>query len=438
MEPLGSKISAYEEALDALPSKKTDDYEASVRTILIARDAIAHRIKDAGHFEEKTHDRVVAQDRRLKEVAKVVVKTLGQNTFVDWREAHQPPETSWWWYLDERVAKDAERAHDVEQKNAAFWIILTVLCVSGSIHLTVEITRRFIDEGGTWSATVKALLEGPLTVVHAGLGVLAFSTFTNTGREWAERLLMKLGLFEQYSFKKRFLIAAVIFILLLSFQLSLPAIARYYVERGMRFARQRDEASAVENFQRAIRLDPGNAQAHYNLAVMYEGQNDDLHNDKAIKEYLAALNLDNGFIEARNNLARLHIRNARDDQDLNHVLQTLTNAIHLSPEAWDVRYALHKNRGLVHLKLKHYAEADEDLRTAIGIDLSRPGRVDDLNDLAAPHCLRGYALEGLNRKEEAMAEWDTCARYHCSDEDLDPEWVRTAQQRKNTVGDCIK
>jgi tetratricopeptide (TPR) repeat protein len=438
MKTLASEITAYKEALDALPSEKADNYESSVRAILIARDGVAKKIKNASRVDGKTYDNLVAQDKRLKEAARVVVEIVGKDIFVDWREAHQPPVAAWWWFLDERVAENEARDQEAKRKNAAFWIILTALCVSGSIHLTAEITRRFMGEEGHWSATIKVLLEAPLTVLNAGLGVLALSTLTNPGREWAERLLAALGLFEKYSFKKRFIVAATIFLLVLGFLLSLPSVARFYERRGARFAQQYDSANAVINLQRAIRLDPTNANAHYNLALVYESQNDSLTNNEAINEYRAALSLDNGFAEARNGLMRLYIRNAKGDEDLNHILQNLTNAIQLSPPDWDVQYALYKNRGWVNWRLGHYPEAKCDLQKAIEIDLNRPGRVDALKDRVAPHCLLAEVLKSLHREEEAMEESDICVRYQCSAEEVEQEWVLKAQERTGTVGGCVR
>jgi len=437
MKNLASKISAYKEALDGLPSEKTDNYESLVRTILIARDRVNHGLKNVSH-DDKIYAHVVEQDKRLKEAGKVIVDTIGRNGFVDWREANQPPDTAWWWFLDERIAKNDEKAKEAAQKSAAFWIILTVLCVSGSIHLTADITRRFIGTEGDWATTINALLQAPLTVLNAGLGVLALGTLTDPGREWAEKLLTSVGLFKKYSFKKRFVVAAAIFILVLCCRLSLPAVAHFYVRRGLRFAEQGEQPSAVINFQRAISLDPSNANAHYNLAVMYETQNDDKNTDKAINEYNIALHYDSGLLEARSNLARLYIRDAKDEHDLNQVLQNLTNAINFSPQAWDVRYALYKNRGLAHLRLNHHPEAEADLREAIKIDQNRPGRQDSLNDRVAPHCLLGHVLYAQHREAEAMEEWDTCVRYHCSDEDIEPEWVREAQEHTKIVGDCVQ
>jgi Tfp pilus assembly protein PilF len=65
---------------------------------------------------------------------------------------------------------------------------------------------------------------------------------------------------------------------------------------GVEMARMNLWREAMFRFQRAIELNPGDAQAHNNLAVAYEANGDF---EKARKEYLEALKLDrtNSYIQ---------------------------------------------------------------------------------------------------------------------------------------------
>jgi tetratricopeptide (TPR) repeat protein len=434
MKSLAAKILAYKEALDALPSEKTDDYESDIRRILLARDAVAKALNNVTRIGEEDYGRVVKEDKRLKDAAQTVVYTIGADAFVNWREANQPPDSAWWWFLDRRVAQDEARDEEAKQKRGALWIILTVLCGSVSLNLTAEIVKRFFSGGKDALSIVNTFFQTLLIVLNAGLGVLALGTLTDPGRQWAEGLLTNLGLFKTYGAKKRFLVAAVVLVSVLCFRLSLPAIARFYMERGARFAGQGDQAGEMDSFRRAVSLDPDNAGAHYALGTAYENLRD--HNDEAINEYSSATLLDSRFLEARNNLARLYIKRGRDEKDFENALQIINDALRLSPSEWDIRYTLYKNRGWAECELKLYPRAEDDLRTAIQIDESRPGRNDASEDRAAAHCLLGYALEA-EQKEGAIDEWDFCARYYsCGDEDLDPKFVRTARERSGIEGDC--
>jgi len=434
MKSLAAKILAYKEALDALPSEKTGSYESDVRRILLARDAVAKALKNVPRIGEEDYGRVVEQDKRLKDAAQEIVLTLGEDAFNNWREANQPPDAAWWWLLDRRVAANELKDEKAKQKRGAFWIILTVLCVSVSLNLTAEIVKRFLSGGRDALSTVNTIFQTLLIILNAVLGVLALGTLTDPGRQWAEGLLTELGLFKKYGARKRFLVAFLVLIAVLCFRLSLPAIARLYMERGARFAGQGDQTEAMESFRRAISLDPDNAGAHYALGTAYE--NLPHRDEEALNEYNSATLLDSGFLEARNSLARMYLKQARDEKDFENALQVINDALRLSPSEWDVRYALYKNRGWAECELKLYPQAEEDLRTAIQIDESRPNRVDASENRGAAHCLLGYVLEA-EHKEGAIDEWDFCARYYsCGDEDLDPKFVREARERSGIEGDC--
>ena len=55
---------------------------------------------------------------------------------------------------------------------------------------------------------------------------------------------------------------------LLGFWLSLPALSNLYNQQGNRAGRL---GGAMQNYQRAISLNPDNVDGHYNLGVLYEG-----------------------------------------------------------------------------------------------------------------------------------------------------------------------
>jgi tetratricopeptide (TPR) repeat protein len=62
--------------------------------------------------------------------------------------------------------------------------------------------------------------------------------------------------------------------------------------------------AAIKDYQQAISLNPGNAEAHYNLADAYEEIPD---YEKAVDEYQRAIDADLSFYQAYNNLSRLPV-----------------------------------------------------------------------------------------------------------------------------------
>jgi Tfp pilus assembly protein PilF len=429
MKDLETKISVYQKELDRLPLNQTTNYESHLRRILIVRDDIARLLETGSHANEATFGRIVELDKRLKGNARTIVGILGEDTLINLREATQKPVTAWWWFLDKRAAEDIARDNEVEQKRNALWVILTALCVTISLSLIAEILKRFFSGGRDWLGVVSTIIQAPLLLIHAVLGLLAMGTLTDPGRQWIEKLLTQIGLFTKYGAIKRLIIAAVVLILVVGFRLSLPSIARSYVRRGTRYIVQNNQSRAMDDYQRAISLDPDDARAHYGLGTVYET----MHNyDEAINEYRSAVTLDNKLLEAHNNLARLYIWRGKD-KDFENALQILNDAINLSPQEQDIRYVLFKNRGWANYEFKHYPQAEDDLRQAIQIDQNRPGRKDDSNDRAAPHCLLGYVLEAQN-KEGAKEEWEDCLSYSAGEEDLKADWVITAKSRLRDAG----
>src|SRR5258708_35159959 len=71
---------------------------------------------------------------------------------------------------------------------------------------------------------------------------------------------------------------------------------------GVEMARMNLWREAMFRFERAIELNPGDAQAHNNLAVAYEANGDF---EKARKEYLEALKLDRTNSYIQKNYSRL-------------------------------------------------------------------------------------------------------------------------------------
>ena len=90
-----------------------------------------------------------------------------------------------------------------------------------------------------------------------------------------------------------------------------PLAAQIFRQRGADAFENGEFSQAIDHFKQAVSLTPGNARAHYNLANAHEQIYD---YDQAIAEYQIALELDDSFLPAYNNLGRLHLI-ARNDSD---------------------------------------------------------------------------------------------------------------------------
>ncbi|MFM6347303.1 MAG: tetratricopeptide repeat protein, partial [Dolichospermum sp.] len=102
---------------------------------------------------------------------------------------------------------------------------------------------------------------------------------------------------------------------LLGLRLSLPQIATQYNKWGLKNYKEGDWGSAEENYQRAIKLNPDDALAHFRLGVLYE----ELQKlDLARAEYQIAAQ--DNIPDAVNNLSRLYILNKNNPAAANLLL----------------------------------------------------------------------------------------------------------------------
>jgi DNA-binding winged helix-turn-helix (wHTH) protein/Tfp pilus assembly protein PilF len=193
---------------------------------------------------------------------------------------------------------------------------------------------------------------------------------------------------------------------------SSPWIARVYNNRGVVLQNRGDLTSAIHDYQRAISLNSRYAEAHYNMADAYE---EIPSYDKALEQYQLAIDADAAFYPAYNNLSRLYILRRRD---YGSALRLLDHALSLGPKEPSVRYSLYKNYGWANLELHNLGQAEQNLRSAVGLDGGRGGA----------HCLLAKVLDAQGKADSALGEWESCVAYSESQE-VEPEWRNEAQER---------
>ena len=295
-----------------------------------------------------------------------------------------------------------------------------------SIGLLTDVLRRFI--GGGWSEVAAAILQP----VFIGLAVLAavltgFSLLRPAYPLVAKAARVAGGNRSKTS-KKPVAVMGVVVLMTFALKMSLPMLGRFYNERGIQhqYRKDPDLPRAREFYQRSARLDPGYAQAHYDLAAVEE----DLEPEKpeiAINEYLLAINCDRRMFAAYNNLARLYLRRGNEN-DYENALTRLGTAWDLAPQDDDVQYSLRKNLGWANYALKHYSEAETYLRSAISLR----------KDNAAAHCLLAFVLmdrartagaTGSSHDDKVTDECMDCVRYAAGPlEKIDPDWVQRCNE----------
>jgi Tfp pilus assembly protein PilF len=284
------------------------------------------------------------------------------------------------------------------------------LFASIAFSLMIDIVQRFFASDTAWSGSIVTILQSILfTIAFAAAIFTAFSKVRPL-KPLVEKAA-SLALFNNW---KAALVSLIALVSTFALWQSLPVFARYYNERGTAFQyrEQADLSEARKFFQQAVRLNPGFAQAHYNLARVQE----DLQIEKAIDEYMLAIKYDSRIYPAHNNLARLYLLRGQAN-DYENALNLLNLASTLAPQDDKVQYSINKNLGWANYALKHYPLAEIYLRQAISLS-NQQG--------AAAHCLLAYVLKEQGKSGVADECFD-CVSLAPGEEDVQAIWLSDAQ-----------
>lgn len=137
--------------------------------------------------------------------------------------------------------------------------------------------------------------------------------------------------------------------------------------RGNAFSNDMNYDKAIADYDAAVRLDPGYANAYYNRGIAYASSGRPV---QAIADYDAVLRLKPGFAPAYFGRGNAYDALARYDQ----AIGSFDAALRLSP-GYTAAYA---NRGIVYAKRGDQARAIADFKRALILDPSDPVAKDNL------------------------------------------------------------
>jgi hypothetical protein len=406
MTNLTDVLSAYQTAVDNLPTTNEDDATTKVINALNARDDLARYLNSAPVPDAASVNQIRALDRRLKESAPVLDIIVGRETLADWRESMPPAPSAWWWSLDRLAAQ-------MEPEPSPFWAVLTGFCVTMSFALIAELGRRFLSAGTDVLGVFSTLFQGAMVVV-------AGSTFTASGNREIERWLLRLRVKPAVMHRWKSGLAALVLLLVIGFRLFIPTLADYYNRLAETNWKEGDSNQAVENYLRAIDLNSSFALAHFNLGNAYEKL---LQFEEGASAFQNAIRADAKFFKAYIRLSRLQLAVLNTPAG---ALPLLNSALALTPADPGEQYELVKNRGWAHLNLANYSLSQVDLQAAQQLRPEGP----------AAHCLMAQLLEApanpLADTTAAMTEWEQCLTLaQGSSDPVEAVWLATAQERLN-------
>lgn len=382
--------------------------EAQVLEVLIARDrvqAILALLTTSTDFpvpSKESLEKLSLLDKDLREQASAIVP-FTQNE--QWRSSFNPDQSAWWWFFTTEEPADSF---------SWLWSAISLISITASFSLIGNIVPRFLVGGPD-------LLSSFFVSLQSVAGLLSVGAVTKAIQETSQQVLGDRKLPKPWWGK---LSAGLSFIVLLSvigLRLSLPYWSERYTQWGYENYQAGDWSSAEADYQRALQLDPDNAQAHFRLGLLYEDMQEP---DKARSQYQLAIQ--GGVPTAINNLARLNILTKKDYAAAVSLLLKAINDEKKQPLAATTKHAVLKNLGWARLKQKNYPDAEAKLLEAIDLESTTKFEPEAIADT---HCLLAQVMEAQGGKTGALAEWRVCNQNANITIPEHDEWSTIAQQR---------
>ena len=387
--PLPAALAAYRQALE------TPD---ALFPIFLARDHVEDTLAKTKPLPVESARQLVELDGQLRQsVTEPMLKpTAAVGSLPDWRRTFHPPDTHWWWFLDQ---KTEER----EQKNDLPWVLLTGTLLLLTATLTVEILKRLWDGAPDFVSILGTLLTLTLTA----------SPLVKRGQELAQWFFERISwLRPRFRAEAMASIATLAFLVVLLARLLLPQLAIVYNNQGFAALQAGNLTGAQQKFQRAAALNPDLVVPYYNLADVYQRIN---RPDEAQTWYQKAIERDLDFAPAYQGLGHLHNTQGEYERAESVLLAGLT---YLGDEAGEkekvvARYELLADLGWSYFAQEQHQLAQKALEEAIDLEAQLERFEDEEGAqyrLALPHYYLAQIYEQLEQTTEAYQQWEDCLR----------------------------
>ncbi|MEM8638951.1 MAG: protein kinase [Cyanobacteria bacterium P01_G01_bin.54] len=212
-------------------------------------------------------------------------------------------------------------------------------------------------------------------------------------------------------------VSAVVMVGAIAWPFAAPWISDQLNEQGYQAFIADNWSRAEHLFRWALRFDPQQAESHYYLGY-FDEERDEI--EQAMTRYQRAIDAQETFSRAYNNLGRLHLLNDNSDVAVK-ILEQGISIMEDDPQINDSnRSTLHKNLGWALKQRERLNESEQHLDRALNWESDRP----------AAHCLLAQVYEAQDQMEEARTSWQTCYEYSAEqDQDLPEiqEWREDAE-----------
>ena len=144
--------------------------------------------------------------------------------------------------------------------------------------------------------------------------------------------------------------------------------------------------SAIKEFQKAIAMKPDYAEAHYNLGVVFQ-KNDQI--DEAFRSYEKAIEINHVYPQAHNNMGMINLK----QRDLNEAVKSFEWAVAYNPSYVEA----HSNLGASFQELRFFQKAKDQYVKALSINPKFSQALNNLGAICEIFGLKDQALENYNK-----------------------------------------
>ena len=183
-----------------------------------------------------------------------------------------------------------------------------------------------------------------------------------------------------------------------------PYLAGVYYNRGLAYGEKGDHDRAIQDYDKAIVLKPDYAEAYNNRGIDYREKGD---YDRAIQDYSKAIELKPDFAEAYNNRGNAY----GEKGDYGRAIQDYSKAIELKPDYAEA----YNNRAIAYGEKGDYARAIQDFDKAIALN----------PDYAGAYNNRGFAYMAKGDYARAIQDFDKAIA-------LNPDYANAYTNRGGT------
>jgi len=279
MENLGSQhnesnltqlLTDYAEALKVLPSQSKSS-SRQVLKVLRSRDRLQDELSQVAQLDDEQLVKLAELDLELKQRSDIVCDA---EELLQLRQNLQPPESSWWWYL-EPVIEDSQ-AKTWLDKFDWVWNVGTVVCLVVATSFITQTAKAFSNEGFDFLGTLSTIGQG------AGLAFVAGGALTDKGKKAVESTLMSMkvpaSLHAEATFGASLLLMGAAY----GIHHNLPKVGDFYFDQAQQHEKNGEWSQAVQSYKRALNFAQDDYKSQIAIGFLYEK----LGNfDEALKVY---------------------------------------------------------------------------------------------------------------------------------------------------------